>query len=157
MIVATSVNADKSKYTGAELTARLLRIQPVSWRWNVKGIALDLFSRRIFKPWNRTEIGVIAQNVRDELGELYPEIVIKNRARAWTVDYGAVSTVAYDNLVYLDKKYQRLVRSRPDTLGAPLNFTVLFDKYRTDDMQLMAVRLLSLVRVYDERLQNLMA
>jgi len=157
MVIATTATADIGNPKEAELTARLLRIQPVSWRWNAKGLFLHLFSKNIFKPWNRTEIGVIAQNARDELIDLYPEIAIKNRVGAWTIDYGMLSNIAYDNLVYLDTQYHKSATTTTPASSADsadsLELQQLMDKYRTDDMQLMAVRLLSLVRLYVERLQ----
>ena|GEM_PF-1517713 len=155
MVIAAPVITDESNPKEAELTARLLRIQPVSWRWNAKGILLDLFSKNIFKPWNRTEVGVIAQNARDELIDLYPHIAIKNQVGAWTVDYGMLSNAAYDNLVYLDKYYQKLIKTTPDKNPGRLELPLLMEKYRTDNMQLMVVRLLAMVRIYAARIETL--
>jgi hypothetical protein len=149
--MAATRSLNKAELT--DLGARLCRIDIVSWRWNFRGRLFFLFSSDFFKAWHRTEIGVIAQTVKRELGDIYPNIVVKNRLGAYTVDYGCLANLSLEALPDLDRLYQIAFKSQPET--EPLVLQKLLDKYLTSDTQLAAVRLLALVHLYNERLQTI--
>jgi hypothetical protein len=134
---------DKSK---AELIARLCAIDIVSWRWNVKGLLVNLLYGHFSKLRNNTEEGVIAQNVRDELSDYFPGVTTTSRAGVLRVDYGMLANIAYEVLPYIEARY-KLSPVPPDD-GSNLILSDLLRQYLTNDTQLAAVRLLALVQLY---------
>jgi hypothetical protein len=133
----------------AELSARLCAIDIVSWRWNIRGEVVHLFSGHFSKLRNLTEEGVIAQNVRDELSDYFPDITATSRVGFIRVDYGMLANIAYEVLPYLETQYMLHPMSSDDSND--LILSNLLKKYLTKDTQLDAVRLVALVHLYKSR------
>jgi len=133
----------------AELNARLLAIDIVSWRWNDKGLALHEADGNTEKLKNEKEVGVIAQTVQKQLADLFPEVSPHHPTGALMVDYGILAEVALAVLPHLDKKYQEATEksgSKPQ-----LRLKELLKKYDVKDYQLRVVRLLALVNLYNQK------
>jgi hypothetical protein len=146
--------ASLSEAEKAELNARLSAIDMVSWEWNAKGVALRAADKRFAKLENRKEVGVIAQNVRDELSEFFPDITPHHETGALMVDYGLLADIARAVLEFLDTNYQKAA-SHAKPSGERLELKQLLKKYQTDDPQLAVVRLLALVKLYNQKLAEI--
>jgi hypothetical protein len=146
MDLATLSETDK-----AELNARLLAIDIVSWRWNAHGLALNAADGRP-KSGDKVEKGVIAQTVRDQLGEYFPNITPHHKTGVLMVDYGLLADIARAVLRHLDDRYQMSVTDVPP--GERLNLDDLLRKYYTDEPQLSVVRLLALVKLYNQKMPD---
>lgn len=132
----------------AELNTRLLSINVVSWQWNEKGLKIHEAEGRKEKLKNKPEIGVLAQDVRDTLQDLFPNIILIHKTGALMVNYRLISELAKVTLEYLDNLYKHSIP------GEELNLRAFLKKYQTNDIQLYATRLLALIKLYNQKIEE---
>jgi hypothetical protein len=135
----------------AELNTRLLSINIVSWQWNEKGLKIHKAEGRTEKLKNTPEMGVLAQDVRDKLQDLFPHIILIHKTGALMVNYELIAELAKQILEHLDKLYRH-----SDPKGKKLQLKALIKKYQTDDIQLYATRLLALVKLYNQEIKEIL-
>jgi hypothetical protein len=138
----------------AELNTRLLAIDVVSWQWNNKGLAIHVAEGRLYKLKNDPEIGVLAQNARDALFDMFPSIISYHQTGALMVNYDLIVELSNIVLHYLDNKYQRLLANQP-TSEKTLDLPKLIHKYKTDNPQITAARFLTLVKLYNQTIADM--
>lgn len=146
--------ASLTKAEKEELNTRLCAVNIVSWQWNDKGLALHEAEGRTEKLKNETEIGVIAQNVRDKLQDLFPSITPTHPTGALMVDYGLLANIATAVLPYLDETYQSRVKQLPAD-DDHLQLDKLLEKHQSDNSQVGATKLLALIKLYNQKLAAL--
>lgn len=142
------------KIDKAELNARLLSIDIVSWQWNERGLAIHAAENRPEKLKNTPEIGVIAQDIRDKLQDLFPDIIVYHSTGLLMVNYYMLGELSKTVLHYLNDIYQKNI-SNDLEINDKLNLDALLKKYQTDDIQLYATKLLALVKIYNQRINTI--
>lgn len=138
----------------AELNTRLLAIKVVSWQWNNKGLGIHVAEGRLYKLKNDPEIGVLAQNARDALFDLFPSVISYHQTGALMVNYGLIIELANIVLGYLDTTYQHLIANQP-AREKSLDLPKLIHKYKTDNPQITAARFLTLVKLYNQTIEDI--
>jgi hypothetical protein len=138
----------------AELNTRLLAIDVVSWQWNNKGLAIHVSEGRLHKLKNDPEIGVLAQNARDALHDFFPHIISYHQTGALMVNYSLLVELSNIVLQYLDKRYL-LLDTKKHLPGKTLDLSKLLHKYYTKDVQILAARLLTLVKLYNQKITDM--